>query len=204
MTAPMFAFCGVSETSLRAAILAAPSDDAPRLALASWLEARAEPGDADRAEFIRLQIKLADERVVVDGKAHFGGQLLRAKRARKEMCEREKELRTVAANEWAATLQTHAARLSRWLIRPAATRFPDHSAFDATVTFTRGFASSIECTTAKWLAFADRIVARQPIVEVRLTNGNVTDFCDADIRWIRRDEYTIQEWPGVRFRLPLT
>jgi uncharacterized protein (TIGR02996 family) len=38
------------------AVLAAPDDDAPRLILADWLD---EHGDPDRAEFIRLQCRLA-------------------------------------------------------------------------------------------------------------------------------------------------
>src|SRR5438477_12296826 len=38
------------------AILADPDADAPRLAYADWLE---EDGDADRAEFIRVQCALA-------------------------------------------------------------------------------------------------------------------------------------------------
>src|SRR3954452_707004 len=38
------------------AILGQPDDDAPRLVYADWLE---EHGDADRAEFIRLQCELA-------------------------------------------------------------------------------------------------------------------------------------------------
>lgn len=38
------------------AILDAPDDDAPRLLFADWLE---EYGDADRAEFIRIQVALA-------------------------------------------------------------------------------------------------------------------------------------------------
>jgi uncharacterized protein (TIGR02996 family) len=38
------------------AILNAPDDDAPRLLFADWLE---EYGDADRAEFIRIQVALA-------------------------------------------------------------------------------------------------------------------------------------------------
>jgi uncharacterized protein (TIGR02996 family) len=36
-----------------------PADDVPRLVFADWLEERARPGDAERAEFIRLQIDLA-------------------------------------------------------------------------------------------------------------------------------------------------
>src|SRR5207344_2104774 len=38
------------------AILAHPDDDAPRLIYADWLD---EQGDADRAEFIRLQVQLS-------------------------------------------------------------------------------------------------------------------------------------------------
>jgi uncharacterized protein (TIGR02996 family) len=40
------------------AICEAPDDDAPRLVFADWLD---ETGDPDRAEFIRLQIRLARE-----------------------------------------------------------------------------------------------------------------------------------------------
>jgi uncharacterized protein (TIGR02996 family) len=36
-----------------------PGDDLPRLAYADWLEERGRPGDAERAEFIRVQIELA-------------------------------------------------------------------------------------------------------------------------------------------------
>src|SRR4051812_23231024 len=38
------------------AILHAPDDDAPRLVYADWLD---ETGDADRAEFIRVQCRMA-------------------------------------------------------------------------------------------------------------------------------------------------
>jgi uncharacterized protein (TIGR02996 family) len=49
----------VSETTLSALLQGAkeqPDDDLPRLVLADWLE---EHGDADRAEFVRLQCALA-------------------------------------------------------------------------------------------------------------------------------------------------
>jgi uncharacterized protein (TIGR02996 family) len=45
-----------TDTAFLRAILANPDDDAPRLIYADWLD---EQGDADRAEFIRLQIRLA-------------------------------------------------------------------------------------------------------------------------------------------------
>jgi uncharacterized protein (TIGR02996 family) len=48
------------------AILAAPDDDAPRLVYADWLD---EQDDADRAEFIRLQIHLNR---LVPGEAEWG------------------------------------------------------------------------------------------------------------------------------------
>jgi uncharacterized protein (TIGR02996 family) len=46
----------MTEEAFLAAILAAPDDDAPRLIYADWLD---EHGDADRADFIRLQCHLA-------------------------------------------------------------------------------------------------------------------------------------------------
>lgn len=44
--------------SLYRAILDAPSDDAPRLVYADWLEEYGDDGDRLRAEFIRLQLRL--------------------------------------------------------------------------------------------------------------------------------------------------
>jgi uncharacterized protein (TIGR02996 family) len=45
-----------TEASLLAEIRALPDDDVPRLVYADWLE---DQGDSDRAEFIRLQVRLA-------------------------------------------------------------------------------------------------------------------------------------------------
>jgi uncharacterized protein (TIGR02996 family) len=45
------------------AVLAAPDDDGPRLVYADWLEER---GDADRAEFIRVQLRLAQSPTLAD------------------------------------------------------------------------------------------------------------------------------------------
>jgi uncharacterized protein (TIGR02996 family) len=45
-----------TETAFLRTILASPEDDAPRLVYADWLD---ENGDPDRAEFIRLQVRLA-------------------------------------------------------------------------------------------------------------------------------------------------
>jgi uncharacterized protein (TIGR02996 family) len=46
------------EDAFLADIVEHPSEDAPRLVYADWLDERGRPGDADRAEFIRLQCEL--------------------------------------------------------------------------------------------------------------------------------------------------
>src|SRR5262245_11304094 len=47
------------DAALLAAVYADPHDDAPRLVYADWLD---ENGDPERAEFIRVQIALANAR----------------------------------------------------------------------------------------------------------------------------------------------
>src|SRR3954451_13941548 len=44
----------------------APDDGAPRLVLADWLE---EHGDADRAEFVRLSVRLAADEIPLGDEA---------------------------------------------------------------------------------------------------------------------------------------
>jgi uncharacterized protein (TIGR02996 family) len=48
--------------ALYVAVLDQPEEDTPRLALADALDERGAPGDCDRAEFIRLQIEIAEIR----------------------------------------------------------------------------------------------------------------------------------------------
>ncbi len=45
------------EPDFLAAIHAEPHSDTPRLVFADWLDERAQPGDAERAEFIRLSVQ---------------------------------------------------------------------------------------------------------------------------------------------------
>src|SRR5262245_50285811 len=49
-------FDSATDSAFRRSILESPDDDAPRLVYADWLDER---GESDRAEFIRLQIRLA-------------------------------------------------------------------------------------------------------------------------------------------------
>lgn len=48
-----------ADHGLLRAVLADPADDLPRLACADWLEERGRVGDAERAEFVRVQLALA-------------------------------------------------------------------------------------------------------------------------------------------------
>jgi uncharacterized protein (TIGR02996 family) len=77
-----------SEATFLQAIYDAPADDAPRLAWADWLESQ---GQAERAEFIRLQIRLAP---------------LRAYDPEREApAAREQQLYYQHRDEWAAPLR---------------------------------------------------------------------------------------------------
>ena len=67
-----------TDAAFHRSILEAPDDDAPRLVYADWLD---EQGDADRAEFIRLQIREArmapddPERPGVHARAEYLGRI---------------------------------------------------------------------------------------------------------------------------------
>jgi uncharacterized protein (TIGR02996 family) len=68
-----------TEDAMLAAIAAQPDDDAARLVYADFLDERGEGDDADRAEFIRLQISLVGH--PVHHKAETGCPLRRRERA---------------------------------------------------------------------------------------------------------------------------
>ena len=48
-----------TEIAFRRAIVAEPHDDVPRMVYADWLQERDTPEDEARAEFIRVQVRLA-------------------------------------------------------------------------------------------------------------------------------------------------
>ena len=78
-------------------ILEAPNDDAPRLVYADWLD---DHGDGDRAEFIRVQCRLA--------------RLDPYDPERRELRRREYELHAEHWGEWAAPF---VGRVERWRFR---------------------------------------------------------------------------------------
>jgi uncharacterized protein (TIGR02996 family) len=86
-----------SHEGFRREIVEHPDDDTPRLVYADWLD---DQGDADRAEFIRLQIHLARQP--------------RNDPRREGWKTRERELLEVHAWEWAADVGW---RASEWVFR---------------------------------------------------------------------------------------
>jgi uncharacterized protein (TIGR02996 family) len=79
--------------ALLQAVVAEPENEAPRLIYADWLDEQGSPEDADRAEFIRVQIELA----------HATEETARTKELRK----REKELWGAHKEQWLAHLPPH-------------------------------------------------------------------------------------------------
>jgi uncharacterized protein (TIGR02996 family) len=161
-----------------AAIRAAPDDDAPRLVYADFLH---ENGEEDRAEFIRVQCRLARMERGVAG---------RGVNAHKADKKRE-----------GALLATH---LYRWLAEDSPSgyiflgsspgdgygfRFPDDDyelskAITVLVrcSYVRGFIGEIETTAAAFLKHADALTAAHPVREVRLTTRAGSYGCEARAR----------------------
>lgn len=110
-----------------AAICAQPDDDTNRLVYADWLE---EYGEPERAEFIRVQIRL-HQLLYGDGEMAFLQAHIDGARAR------ERELLDAGSG-----VRNHAL----WYDVPC-----------GTPTYTRGFVSALTCTSADWLAHADTL-----------------------------------------------
>jgi uncharacterized protein (TIGR02996 family) len=172
------------EEAFRAAIVAAPDDDTPRLVFADWLD---EHGDAARAEFIRVQCELAKlEETDLLGK------------------DKERTARyTVLYRREQELLATHH---KAWL-RPLSEIFAPLSVIGWHGTFRRGFVEEVACTSQDWLAKGDALLACYPIRLVRLTD--LVFVTGALWGWevTPRDvhsggEFTCRRFPGVTFELP--
>ena len=140
------------------AILDAPDDDAPRLLYADWLD---EHGNADRAEFIRVQC--AAER------------LPQADPRRRPLMERARVLLRARQREWdrplldAAGCRPPSRRWMAWLLdlpRPKRTYPPLYD-----WTYRRGFIDSIDVAMRAFLDRADAFFRTAPLREVVFESG---------------------------------
>lgn len=137
----------ITDSRFLRGIIANPADDAPRFMFADWLD---EHGQAERAEFIRLQCELAR---IVDPNIRCGcpGVLTLPECPWCHLRRREQEL-----------LDTHSAC---WLegIDGSGILVPK-------ADFRRGFVAELTCTAAQFRDYGAAILQVQPVEKVALTS----------------------------------
>jgi uncharacterized protein (TIGR02996 family) len=127
-------------------IRAAPDDDVPRLIYADWLE---EHGRTDRAEFIRVQCRLANPLVAGEGRLTL----------------RAEELLRANWNEWVTPL--------RELVGPKRDKYGEgwlreeyHP--DGLAHFYRGFVDKLALGATRFLSHADTLLGLVPLRSLQL------------------------------------
>lgn len=146
------------EAALLAAVLNNPDDDAPRLIYADWLD---EQGECDRAEFIRVQCRLAELGGEIMRRQFFHGLLLE----RDRLLGREEEL-------WLRLPETVFGKWPRHVVMAGCPSEGAHRLGQAGMPcgiVSRGFVHAVTCAAEDWLARGDAILAAQPVQEVTLT-----------------------------------
>lgn len=140
---------GADELGMLRAICAEPQEDTPRLAYADWLD---EHGEADRAEFIRVQVRIA---AAEDQQGRT--QWWRAMRKAHAACYGCSPWCRDRLRERALTPALYAAGLPSGVIPLTNPADVGHSTTFAHALFARGFVSHVTCTAADWPAHADSL-----------------------------------------------
>lgn len=153
-----------------ASIIAAPDDDAPRLACADWME---ENGDVARAELIRVQVE--QSKYVSTKCTHGGGTKWSPCCWIEKLRRRERELLKKNCKRW--VLNWYCLNIFgdkewyAWNDEAKVTTASTYADINCTVwTFRRGFIESVRCDWPTWRDHGDAILAAQPVTEVTLTN----------------------------------
>jgi uncharacterized protein (TIGR02996 family) len=157
------------------AVLADPSDDFVRLVYADWLE---ENDQAERAEFIRVQIELARCSQWKDNADHGGPRhqmYLSFMKLDCRWCSLERRERELLGARWHDWLSeggmSHYFAMNRskdgygWVIKPSG---EDGRLIRA--EFRRGFVGSLSLTLADFMTHAGAIFAAAPVEEVAITD----------------------------------
>lgn len=184
------------------AIFDAPADDAPRLVYADWLD---EHGEPERAEFVRVQIKIADLNRELHSDEDCGDERCPGCQERRVLSARERELTILNTIFWGADLPVPAS--------------PDNGV----CTWRRGFIESVTLSAADWLTHADTILAAHPVTVVTLTDepnlairtggaisiidppgGSGMTYREAETDWIRRRWPRVKTWHQPPEPAPLT
>ncbi len=185
------------EQLLLNAVLANPLDDAPRGVYADWLD---DHGQSERAEFIRVQIRLA---------------------GMKAWCPADPErMKGECPCTW-HTMKRHERELLKACWTPYfRSLFPNEvygievetvvmkwKGIDAIPS--RGFIESLAMTAADCLAHLDTIRESHPIRRVELTTHPdvmaLYDFNGGDSPGnviVRHEAILARRWPGIEFKLP--
>lgn len=172
-------------------VKAAPLDDLPRLIAADWLE---DHGQAERAEFVRVQVERAalQDLEAVDRMSGMARSNELGRRARRvtELCDAEAEW--VRTHAWKVLRDELPPLLwqefDRWSLshdgsNPVVTSKRDD---DLSLTFRRGFVWKAACTLQQWLGHGKELAARQPLETVLLTDRKPYDFGqDYEAPWHR-------------------
>src|SRR5690348_3029901 len=143
-------------------ILSNPEDDSPRLILADWLDERGQPGDAERAEFIRVQCVLATYSPPSPLCVEAGCGVSVAVHTGESDVIHHPDCR------WAA-LQARAAELLKlevnW-IHEVPKRIWTAATFSR--TWQRGFISALNSDAAEWAAAGFLLLRSHPVEELTL------------------------------------
>jgi uncharacterized protein (TIGR02996 family) len=146
------------ESAFLQAICEAPEDDGPRLMYADWLEERAAPGDAERAEYIRISCERWDR---LDNRWADALAGMSDCARRQWLATRSKELlRGCAPNARGVRI----ARSALWAGDLL------NSLFGAQWWYYRGFVAVIRLSSAAFFKHAGVLFAQHPIQEVELSD----------------------------------
>ena len=135
------------------AIIANLEDDAPRLIYADWLE---EHGESERAEFVRLQCKLANGCKVCDGT----GRNVVSPCPCSILRHRERKLLAKHKNNWLPAEVAEAAIFG--------SASPEQVA--SGLRWTRCFVSEITLRFQDWLTHREQLLKAVPLEKVTRTN----------------------------------
>jgi uncharacterized protein (TIGR02996 family) len=150
------------------AIIAAPDDDTPRLIFADWLEENGGSAGAARAEFVRVQCKIATLRHELMSDEDCGDVNCPGCQERRTLRQRERELLGSPYGvsgvlivrqprpEWVGALKD----ILPW----------DRDSW----TFRRGFVEEIELWIGEWVSRGHELRQAAPLRVVRLTCGSAT------------------------------
>lgn len=188
------------EQALLAAILTEPDEDTPRLVYADWLQ---EYGNENRAQFIRLQVALANwsasELCVQSRKPYYkrrpGRQCSIFSRNPDHNCWCRRDAIQAQSD---ALVATHG---DEWVPRVS-----------AMWDWHRGFVRGVTCTVGDWLASGDELAAAHPVNRVTfmnmIRNPDLTrlcrmyeDRCDVGAAGKHFGSMLCEMWPRVTFEL---